>query len=70
MRLTLVTITICGSLAVGTAFSTDAGEKMNSRAAAPARVLNALDYGAVGDDRTDSTAAFSVTPPQFLYQCS
>lgn len=59
MRLTLVTLTICGSLAVGTAFSTDAGVKMNSPAAAPARVLNVLDYGAVGDDRTDNTAAFS-----------
>jgi len=59
MRLTLIVITICGSLAVGTTFSADAGEKMNSPAAAPARVFNALDYGAVGDDKTDNTAAFS-----------
>lgn len=58
MRLTLIVITICGSLAVGTTFSADAGEKMNSPAAL-ARVFNALDYGAVGDDKTDNTAAFS-----------
>ena len=59
MRLILVVITICGTLAVGTTFSAQTREKMNSPGAAPARVFNALDYGAVGDDKTDNTAAFS-----------
>jgi hypothetical protein len=60
MRLPMILITICGSLAAGTAFAGDAGEKMDSIAAAmPARVFNALQYGAVGDDKTDNTEAFS-----------
>ncbi len=50
MRLTVIAITICGSLAVGAACSADGGERMNSPAASPARVFNALDYGAVCAD--------------------
>lgn len=60
MRLTRIVITLCGCLAAGTAFSADAGAKSHSNApAAPARVFSALTYGAVGDDKTDNTAAFS-----------
>ncbi len=59
MRLTPIAITIFGWLAIGTTFSGDAGEPPGSPAAASARIFNALDYGAVGDDNTDNTAAFS-----------
>lgn len=59
MRLTLIALTICGHLAAGTAWPADAGETMHSPAAAPARVFNVLEYGAVGDDATDNTVAFS-----------
>jgi len=59
MRLALTAITICGSLSVGTTFSADAGEKLASQSASPTRVFYAVDYGAVGDDKTDNTAAFS-----------
>jgi len=59
MRFTRVAIAICGSLAAAATVSADAGEAMNSLAAAPSRVFNPLDYGAVGDDKTDNTAAFS-----------
>ena len=60
MRLPIILITICGYLAAGTAFSADAGEKTKPvAAAATARVFSVLDYGAVGDDKTDNTGAFS-----------
>ncbi len=59
MRMTISVVIICGCLAVGSAFSADAGERRNSPAAASTRVFNALDYGAVGDDKTNNTAAFS-----------
>jgi hypothetical protein len=60
MRLTVIPMTICGWLMAGMAFSADAGEKLKSSAvAASARMFNVLDYGAVGDDKTDNTAAFS-----------
>lgn len=60
MRLPIILATIFGYLAVGITFSSDAGEKTKPIAvAATARVFNVLDYGAVGDDKTDNTVAFS-----------
>jgi hypothetical protein len=60
MRLTTILLTACGWLAACTACSADAREKSNPVApAATARVFNVLDYGAVGDDKTDNTGAFS-----------
>jgi hypothetical protein len=60
MRLTILWITLCGYLVAGTTFSQERVEKKTSNAdAVPTRVFNANQYGAVGDDKTDNTAAFS-----------
>lgn len=60
MRLAILSITMFGYLAAGTAFSQERVEKKTSNAdAVPTRVFNANQYGAVGDDKTDNTAAFS-----------
>lgn len=60
MRATMAWMTICGWLMASGAVQVDGGEKMNSGTSnAEARVFNVLNYGAVGDDKTDNTAAFS-----------
>ena len=60
MRKTMVLITICGWIVAGGAVQVDGGEKMNSGAGTvESRVCNVLKYGAVGDDKTDNTDAFS-----------
>jgi hypothetical protein len=51
---------LCVTLAAREAFSADGGERMGARAGIHRpREFNVLDYGAVGDDRSDNTAAFS-----------
>ena len=59
MRTTMVLMMwIC--ILAGAAVAADGGEKVNSTAGiSEARVFNVLKYGAVGDDKTDNTAAFS-----------
>lgn len=60
MRLAIILTTICGCLAAGTVLFADSEEKANSIApSSQARVFNVLNYGAVGDDKTDNTSAFS-----------
>ncbi|MEY4566095.1 MAG: hypothetical protein RLY14_1065 [Planctomycetota bacterium] len=60
MRLTIILMTLGGCLATGTALSQDASEKKTANAnTVQARVFHAIQYGAVGDDHTDNTAAFS-----------
>ena len=60
MRKAMFLITICGWLVGGGAVQVRGGEKMNLGAgAAVTRVFNVRDYGAVGDDKTDNTVAFS-----------
>jgi hypothetical protein len=60
MRLTIIFLTLCGCLAASTAFPQDASDKKaTNEVAASTRVFNANQYGAVGDDKTDNTAAFS-----------
>jgi hypothetical protein len=49
MRTTMTWMTICGWLVAAGAANVDAVE---------ARLFNVLEYGAVGDDNTDNTAAF------------
>ncbi len=51
---------MCGWLVTGGAAEVHGGEQLSSGAdAVESRVFNVLDYGAVGDDKTDNTAAFS-----------
>ncbi len=60
MRKTVVLITIGGWLVSGGAFAVDGGEKdSSSTGTVKPRTFNVLNYGAVGDDKTDNTAAFS-----------
>jgi hypothetical protein len=60
MRKTMVLITIGGWLLAGAAFAVDGGEKTSSTAGtAESRAFNVLEYGAMGDDKTDNTEAFS-----------
>jgi hypothetical protein len=60
MRLAFTLITTFGLLATCTAFFADARERSKGIApAATSRVFNVVDYGAVGDDRTDNTGAFA-----------
>jgi hypothetical protein len=57
---TMVLITICSWLLAGAAVAVDGGEKISSTAGTvKSRVFNVLNYGAVGDDKTDNTEAFS-----------
>ena len=54
-----MTICVCWLVACAAA-QVDGGEKMSSAAGTvEGRVFNVLTYGAVGDDKTDNTAAFS-----------
>ena len=60
MRKTMVLLTIGGWLVAGGAVQADGGEKATVGAATVnTRVFNVLNYGAVGDDKTDNTEAFS-----------
>jgi len=60
MQKSMILITICGWLFAGVTVAVDGGEKMSSTAdTAEGRVFNVLRYGAVGDDKTDNTEAFS-----------
>lgn len=60
MRTTMVWITICGLLAAIGVVCVHGDQKSNSGAvAAESRVFNVLNYGALADDKTDNTAAFS-----------
>lgn len=60
MRATIVLMTILGWLVANGAVPADGGGKTNFGAdPVKARVFNVLNYGAVGDDKTDNSAAFS-----------
>ena len=60
MWTTRVLITICGWLMANGAVQADEGEKPDlGKATVAARVFNVLKFGAVGDDKTDNTEAFS-----------
>ena len=60
MYKTMALITICAVLLAGGAFAVDGGEKDSSGAGTvKPRVFSVLNYGAVGDDKTDNTEAFS-----------
>ena len=60
MHKTMVLITIGGWLLAGAAFAVDGGGKDSSTAGTvKSRVFNVLNYGAMGDDKTDNTEAFS-----------
>jgi hypothetical protein len=55
-----ILIATCGWMLAGGVVATVAGgENDSGSGAAAARVFNVFDYGAVGDDTTDNTAAFS-----------
>jgi hypothetical protein len=57
---TMVLMTICAGLLAGEAGAVDGGENVSSTAGTPkSRAFNVLNYGAVGDDKTDNTGAFS-----------
>jgi hypothetical protein len=57
---TMFLITICGWLLVGGVVAVDGDKKLSASAATvKSSVFNVLDYGAVGDDKTDNTEAFS-----------
>jgi hypothetical protein len=60
MPKTMVLVTIGGWLVAGGTVQADGGEKAAvGTATVNARVFNVVNYGAVGDDKTDNTAAFS-----------
>ena len=60
MRKTMVLMTIGALLFLGAAFAVDGGGKDSSSAGTvKSRMFNVLNYGAVGDDKTDNTEAFS-----------
>ena len=60
MRKTMVLMMIGGWIFAGAAVAVDGGGKTNSSAGTvKSRAFNALNYGAMGDDKTDNTEAFS-----------
>jgi hypothetical protein len=60
MLKTMVLITIGGWFAAGGTVQAEGGEKAaGGTATVNVRVFNVVNYGAVGDDKTDNTAAFS-----------
>jgi len=60
IRKTMVLMTIGALLFLGAAFAVDGGGKDSSSAGTvTSRTFNVLNYGAVGDDKTDNTEAFS-----------
>ena len=60
MRKIPVLMTLCGWLMASGAVSSGGGEKVPARVdGAKSEVFNVLSYGAVADDKTDNTGAFS-----------
>jgi hypothetical protein len=60
MRAMMVLLAMGGWFVASAAFGADEGERNSSRASnVKPRVFNVLEYGAVGDDKTDNTEAFS-----------
>ncbi len=60
MRAMIVLVTICGWFVANGTVEVYGGEKMTSGAGTiKSRSFNVLNYGAVGDDKTDNTEAFS-----------
>ncbi len=60
MRTTTMSMTVCGWLIGGALLAYGGDEKMVTQAESGAsRTFNAINYGAVGDDKTDNTEAFS-----------
>jgi len=60
MGKTMVLITISSLLLAGDVVAVDGGENKSSTAGTvKSRTFNVLNYGAVGDDKTDNTEAFS-----------
>lgn len=60
MRTMTILLTICALLLVNGTFLANGNEKTINRGQTTGpRVFNVLDYGAVGDDKTDNTEAFS-----------
>lgn len=55
----LVVLTMGGLLFAGAAAAVDGAETTKAADAATSRTFNVHDYGAVGDDKTDNTEAFS-----------
>jgi hypothetical protein len=56
----MILMTICAWLLAGGTLAPDGGEKARPTAEpVKSRVFNVLNYGAVGDDKTDNTEAFS-----------
>jgi hypothetical protein len=56
MNKMMVLMTMCCWIVAGAVLAVDGGEKAG---AVKARTFNVLNYGAVGDDKTDNTEAFS-----------
>jgi hypothetical protein len=60
MRKTMVLMTISSLLLSGAVVAVEGGKKAGASAATvKSRTFNVLNYGAVGDDKTDNTEAFS-----------
>ena len=60
MRKTMVLMTMCCWIVAGAGAAVDGGEKAGAPVGTvKSRTFNVLNYGAVGDDKTDNTAAFS-----------
>ncbi len=60
MRTTMVLMTISSLLLAGAVVAVEGGENKSATAATvKSRTFNVLNYGAVGDDKTDNTEAFS-----------
>jgi len=60
MHKTMVLITVGALLLAGGSFAVDGdGKDRSSAGTVKSRVFNVLNYGAVGDDKTDNTEAFS-----------
>lgn len=60
MRKTAILMAICGWMLFGGVVAAEKGGKTNSGVGVErSRVFNVLNYGAVGDDKTDNTDAFS-----------
>ncbi len=60
MNKMMVIMTMCCWIVSGAVAAVDGGEKAGAPAGAvKSRTFNVLNYGAVGDDKTDNTAAFS-----------
>lgn len=58
MKKTIFLTTLCGWLLAGSTVPANGGEEIKP-SAGTTRTFNVLNYGAVGDDKTDNTEAFS-----------